>query len=212
MKVAVFDYGAGNVHSACHAIERAGATAILTHDAGIVEDAEAVLVPGVGAFGYVMDRFKSRGGPELVHMCLAENKPVLGICVGMQIFFEKSIEKGAHSGLGILSGIVEELPAHKLPHMGWSHVQSAPESRMFTGIGDERFYFVHSFGRLSQPPVSNLACEDTVVVTEAQYGQAFIAAIESGPLWVTQFHPEKSGHAGLKLLKNWLAAAGKENE
>lgn len=204
-KIVVFEYGAGNVHSACQALASVGADVTLTHDAERIRAADALLVPGVGAFGYVMGRFESRGGSAALRECQELGKPVFGICVGMQILFEDATEKGEHPGLGLLSGTVEELPAPLLPHMGWAPVRVAPQSAMFAGIESAYFYFVHSYARLAQPEVRNLARPGMpVAVSLAHHGADFVAAAETDRVWATQFHPEKSGPAGLRLLSNWL--------
>lgn len=209
VKVVVFEYGAGNVHSACHALERAGATVELTDDAAKVRRADGVLVPGVGAFGYVMNRFQKHGGQELICERAGQNKPLFGVCVGMQILFQSATEKGHHNGLGFFSGEVSELPAQRLPNMGWAQVSAPEHSRMFTGIEESYFYFVHSFARQLTQSADNqidnlVAPGQPVEIAVAEHGAPFVAAIESGNLWATQFHPEKSGESGLKLLSNWL--------
>lgn len=206
-RIVVFEYGAGNVHSACQALANAGADVVLTDDASEVLRADGVMVPGVGAFGYVMNRFESRGGSALLRECQQLRKPLLGVCVGMQIFFDSATEKGDHRGLGLLSGVVEELPAPLLPHMGWAQVKVPESSRMFSGIGPEHFYFVHSYARLAAGPVINRSRPaEPVMVATAHHGADFVAAVETDRLWATQFHPEKSGAAGLRLLANWLQA------
>lgn len=205
--VVVFEYGAGNIHSACQALAEMGARVTLTDGAQKVRDADGVMVPGVGAIGYVMDRFRSHGGQDLMLERVQADKPLLGICVGMQILFQDATEKGAHEGLGFFNGTVEELPAARLPHMGWGQVQCPVGSQMFQDIADAHFYFVHSYARLLQPGQAIENCQHpdrTVLTTAAPHGTQFAAALESGPLWATQFHPEKSGAAGLRLLGNWL--------
>lgn len=204
--IVVFDYGAGNVHSACNALARSGADVSLTNEAKAVTDADGVIVPGVGAFGYVMDKFRANAGQRLINDRIRSERPVLGICVGMQILFESSDEKGEHQGLGVLSGSVTQLPARRLPNMGWSQL-TVPQlgSAMFRGIESEYFYFVHSFARRTPPEVTNLCFpQNRVLTATAVHEAAFAAAVESGPLWATQFHPEKSGAAGLQLLRNWV--------
>lgn len=195
-KVAVFDYGAGNVHSACQALRRVGAQVELTSE---VRGFDGVLVPGVGAFGYVIDRFLKRSNADLF-----SQRPTFGVCVGMQILFQDAEEKGHHKGLGILSGTVAQLPAPRLPHMGWAPVNVAEPMKMFDGIEDECFYFVHSYARAALPPVLNLQTGAPVTSATATHEVPFVAALESGALWATQFHPEKSGPAGLQILHNWI--------
>ncbi|WP_332664347.1 imidazole glycerol phosphate synthase subunit HisH [Aeromicrobium sp.] len=205
-RVAVLDYGSGNLRSAVRAVERAGAEAELTHDATTAIEADGLLVPGVGAFEACMRGLEGVDGVRIVERRLIANRPVLGICVGMQILFAEGIEHGVRTeGCGELPGVVERLQAPIVPHMGWNTVEPGEGSRMFAGIEDERFYFVHSYGVrdwvLSQPPAM-----PAPVVTWTDYaGDRFVSAAEHGPLWATQFHPEKSGDAGSQLLKNWLA-------
>lgn len=203
-QVAVLDYGSGNVHSAAKALVRAGADVRLTHDPEQVLAADGLVVPGVGAFGAVMDQLRAVDAPRLIERRLAGGQPVLGICVGMQVMFEHGIEGGAeHAGLAQWPGVVERLHAPTLPHIGWNTVRSGRGSRLFAGVADERFYFVHSYAARrwtleTMPPFP------PAVVTTAEYGEPFVAAVENGPLSATQFHPEKSGRAGIRLLRNWL--------
>ncbi|HLS93852.1 MAG TPA: imidazole glycerol phosphate synthase subunit HisH [Microbacterium sp.] len=202
--VAVLDYGSGNVHSAVKALEAAGADVRLTRDRGLVADADGLLVPGVGAFSAVMDQLNAIRGGELIERRLAGGRPVLGICVGMQVMFERGIERGADTeGLGEWPGTVERLDAPVVPHMGWSTVEVGEGSRLFRGLESERFYFVHSYAAQEwsldvTPPFPQPS------VTWATHGRPFLAAVENGPLAATQFHPEKSGPAGIALLRNWL--------
>lgn len=202
--VVVLDYGSGNVHSAVKALVRAGASVELTRDPAAVMDADGLLVPGVGAFDAVMQQLSAVRGDELIDRRLAGGRPVLGICVGEQVMFERGIERGVETeGLGQWPGTVRELDAEVLPHMGWNTVSVPEGSRLFAGIEQERFYFVHS----------NAATEWTLegrteatrpLVTWAEHGERFVAAVENGPLAATQFHPEKSGEAGIRLLRNWI--------
>ncbi len=203
----MLDYGSGNLRSAVRACERAGADVELTADADVAMAADGLLVPGVGAFEACMEGFIEVGGPRIVERRLIAGKPVLGICVGMQILFGEGIEHGVQTeGCGEWPGRVERLEAPIVPHMGWNNVEAAPESTMFAGIEEERFYFVHSFGvrewQLTRPPAL-----PAPLVTWTSYGsERFVSAVEDGPLWATQFHPEKSGDAGRRLLENWLAS------
>jgi imidazole glycerol-phosphate synthase subunit HisH len=202
--VAVLDYGSGNVHSAVKALVAAGADARLSSDPGLILDADGLVVPGVGAFRAVMDALRAVRGDELIGRRLAGGRAVLGVCVGMQILFELGVERGVDTeGMGEWPGVVTELDAPVLPHMGWNTVEPGKGTRLFRGIEDERFYFVHSYGVQKwlldiQPPFP------APVLTWTTYGTPFLAAVENGPLSATQFHPEKSGEAGIRLLSNWL--------
>lgn len=209
--VAVLDYGSGNVHSAVKALSAAGADARLTADRGLVMDADGLVVPGVGAFSAVMSALQEIRGGELIDRRLAGGRPVLGICVGMQILFDHGVERGVDTqGLGEWPGAVTELDAPVLPHMGWNTVQVGEGSRLFAGIEDERFYFVHSYGAQKwlldvQEPFQRPS------LTWCDYGAPFLAAVENGPLSATQFHPEKSGDAGIRLLSNWVQGLSRTN-
>ncbi len=202
--VAVLDYGSGNIHSACKALVAAGAEVELTSDPRVVLEADGALVPGVGAFATVMDKLVASGADRLIDKRLTASRPVLGICVGMQVMFEKGLEHGVETeGLGQWPGVVRELKAETLPHMGWSQVEVGSGSKLFQDIEQERFYFVHSYAAIDfeldvRPPFI------APTLTYATHGERFLAAVENGPLVTTQFHPEKSGKAGLKLLTNWL--------
>lgn len=202
--VAVLDYGSGNVHSAVKALVAAGADARLTSDRALVMDADGLVVPGVGAFRAVMEALRASRGDELIERRLAGGRAVLGICVGMQVMFERGVERGVDTeGLGEWPGVVTELEAPVLPHMGWNTVEPGEGSVLFRGLEGERFYFVHSFGAQKwlldvQPPFHE------PVLTWCEYGEPFLAAVENGPLAATQFHPEKSGDAGIRLLANWI--------
>jgi glutamine amidotransferase len=202
--VALLDYGSGNVHSAAKALERAGARVVLTADRRVAEEADGLLVPGVGAFAAVMSALEAVRGGSIIEKRLSGGRPVLGICVGMQVLFERGVERGVDTpGLGEWPGTVTELDAPILPHMGWNTVEAPEESRLFAGIRGERFYFVHSYAAQewtleTAPPFPSPA------LTWAEHGTRFLAAVENGPLAATQFHPEKSGEAGIRLLTNWL--------
>ena len=205
--VAILDYGSGNLRSAHRALARVGADATITNDPREVLAADGLLVPGVGAFAACMRGLKAINGPRLIGERLAGSRPVMGICVGMQILFEHGVEHGEDAaGCGEWPGVVERLDADILPHMGWNTIDAAPDSAMFAGIdGSTRFYFVHSYGvqrwefpegGITTPPLVSWATHQSA---------RFVAAVENSPLWATQFHPEKSGDAGAELLKNWLA-------
>lgn len=202
--VAVLDYGSGNVHSAVKALERAGARVMLTRDPDVVLSADGLLVPGVGAFGAVMSQLKAVRGDELIDRRLAGGRPVLGICVGEQVMFERGLEHGAeHEGLGQWPGTVRELAAERLPHMGWNTVEAPRGSTLFRGIENERFYFLHSYAA-TEWTLEGRGAATAPLVTWSQHGERFVAAVENGPLSATQFHPEKSGQAGIHLLRNWV--------
>jgi len=202
--VAILDYGSGNVHSAVKALVAAGADARLSADRGLIQDAAGLVVPGVGAFRAVMDALRASRGDEIIERRLAGGLPVLGICVGMQVMFEHGVERGQETeGLGEWPGAVTELDAPVLPHMGWNTVRVGEGSTLFRGIEHERFYFVHSYAA-QQWTLDVTRPFREPAVTWCDYGTPFLAAVENGPLSATQFHPEKSGEAGLALLRNWV--------
>jgi len=204
--VVVFDYGTGNVHSAVKALELAGAEVTLTADRRQALEADGLVVPGVGAFSAVMAALKAVRGDDIIDHRLAGGRPVLGICVGMQVMFEHGVERGVDTeGLGEWPGTVTQLKAPVLPHMGWNTVTPDTDSVLFRGLEEERFYFVHSYAAQEwtldvMPPFPQPR------LTWADHGGPFLAAVENGPLSATQFHPEKSGEAGIRLLSNWLGS------
>lgn len=203
--VAVLDYGSGNIRSAVRALERAGAEVTLTADPDTVMNAAGLVVPGVGAFASVMQALQQVGATRWIGRRVAGGRPVMGICVGHQILFEAGVEHGERTeGMGEWPGMVEALPAPIVPHMGWNTVRPPEGSQLFRGIEDERFYFVHSYGVLDWDFDQTIAHIRPPQVTWAHHGADFIAAVENGPLSATQFHPEKSGDAGMQLLTNWL--------
>jgi imidazole glycerol-phosphate synthase subunit HisH len=203
-RVVVLDYGSGNVHSVAKALEAAGAKVELTRDRDAVLNADGLIVPGVGAFTAVIDQLNEVKGGELIDKRLVAGKPVLGICVGQQVMFERGVEHGIETdGLGQWRGVVELLDAPLVPHIGWNTVQPPKDSRLFEGIEDERFYFVHSYA-VQDWRYDGLGPIPSPVPTWSEYGCKFVAAVENGPLSATQFHPEKSGQAGIRLLGNWL--------
>ncbi len=205
--VAVLDYGSGNVCSAVRMLQRLGAQVELTADRAACLDADGLVVPGVGNFHACLAGLAAAGGPALIDTRLAGSRPVMGICVGMQVLFEGSSEPGCSrlEGLAQWPGTVDRLPAGVVPHMGWNTVQPPPTSRLFTGVQDARFYFVHSYAaqQWTLRPDGPMAVV-APTVTWAHHGAPFVAAVENGPLTATQFHPEKSGAAGARLLRNWL--------
>ncbi|MER6395193.1 MULTISPECIES: imidazole glycerol phosphate synthase subunit HisH [unclassified Kitasatospora] len=204
--VVVLDYGSGNLRSAQRAVERTGATVTVTSDFQAAMDADGLLVPGVGAFEACMRGLKAVRGEQIIGRRLAGGRPVLGICVGMQILFEKGVEHGVETpGCDEWPGTVEPLDAPVVPHMGWNTVDAPEGSRLFAGLdADTRFYFVHSYAVRRWELEVHSARLHAPLVTWATHGQPFVAAVENGPLWATQFHPEKSGDAGAALLTNWV--------
>jgi glutamine amidotransferase len=194
-KVVVLDYGSGNLRSAERALTRAGADVTVTADLDAAAAADGLVVPGVGAFAACVSGIRGVGGEAVISERVSAGRPVLGICVGMQVLYEAGEEHGVRTqGLGLLEGEVLRIEgAAILPHMGWNVVTAAPGSALFAGVESERFYFVHSY---AAPARSG----DTV----AEHGSPFAAAVERGCLSATQFHPEKSGDAGARLLSNWL--------
>ena len=196
--IAILDYGSGNLRSALRAFERSGVEVVVTSDYRVALEAAGLVVPGVGAFGACMQGLQSIDGDRLVRERFALSRPTLGICVGMQILFAEGVEHGAHSGVGIWPEKVEKLEAPVLPHMGWNTVESHPESTLFQGIEGESFYFVHSYA-VTQ------SISATALQSWSEHGVRFLAAIEDGAFSATQFHPEKSGDAGLQLIRNWVA-------
>jgi glutamine amidotransferase len=202
--VVVLDYGSGNLRSAERALARAGADVTVTADPDAAQDADGLVVPGVGAFAACMAGLRAVGGDKLIAQRLAGGRPVLAICVGMQVLFASGEEHGLRTeGCGQWPGTVERLEAPVLPHMGWNTVSPPATSALFAGIGpDTRFYFVHSYA-VRYARAARLR-ESAARITWATHGEPFAAAVEDGPLAATQFHPEKSGDAGATLLSNWL--------
>jgi glutamine amidotransferase len=205
VRVVVLDYGSGNLRSAERALKRVGADVEVTADTHAALNADALVVPGVGAFAACMAGLKSARGKRTIDIRLAGGRPVLGICVGMQILFERGIEHGQETeGCNQWPGTVERLEADVVPHMGWNTVRAPSETVLFNGLDEStRFYFVHSYGvrKWELEPSGTLRAP---LVTWASHGCDFVAAVENGALAATQFHPEKSGDAGAHLLENWL--------
>jgi glutamine amidotransferase len=197
--IAILDYGSGNLRSALRAFERAGKDVVLTSDYSVALEAEGLVVPGVGAFGACMQGLKAVQGDQLVRERVKTSRPTIGICVGMQILFSVGLEHGEHEGVGIWPAKVEKLDSKILPHMGWNTVNAAPNSQLFKGVEGESFYFVHSYGVTTDVAGGSLQ-------SWTEYDSRFLAAIEDGVISATQFHPEKSGDAGLHLIKNWVSS------
>jgi glutamine amidotransferase len=195
--VAVLDYGVGNLHSAAKALDRAGADVRVVATVGEAEGAAGLVVPGVGAYGACLTGLASAGGAAAVAGWLEGGRPLLGICVGMQLLFEASEEGPVSDGVGVIAAKIRRLTGPvKIPHIGWDEVAIRPGSRLFAGLEDgTRFYFVHSYA----PEADGVA-----VAAVCDYGGRFAAAVEQGNLFGTQFHPEKSGAAGLALLANFV--------
>ncbi|MFB7915005.1 imidazole glycerol phosphate synthase subunit HisH [Streptomyces sp. NPDC056061] len=205
-KVVVFDYGFGNVRSAERALAHVGADVEITRDYDTAMNADGLLVPGVGAFSACMDGLRKARGEWVIGRRLAGGRPVMGICVGMQILFERGIEHGVETeGLDEWPGTVGPLRAPVVPHMGWNTVRSPEDSQLFAGLDpDARFYFVHSYAVHDWTLEVTNAKIRAPRVTWSTHGEPFVAAVENGALWATQFHPEKSGDAGAQLLTNWI--------
>ena len=205
--VVVLDYGSGNLRSVHRALEQVGADVVVTADFDAAMECDGLMVPGVGAFDACMAGIRKVRGDMIIDRRLTGGRPVMGICVGLQVMFDTGVEHGITTeGLGEWPGVVEQLQAPVLPHMGWNTVTVPEGSTLFTGVEDERFYFVHSYGvrtwdfHQGQPKIA------APLVTWSEHGEPFIAAVENGPLVATQFHPEKSGDAGLHLLRTWVDA------
>jgi glutamine amidotransferase len=199
-RIAILDYGMGNLRSVEKALEHVGVQAEITADHDRARAADGVILPGVGAFPRAMERIRERGLEDLVSERVDAGAPVLGICLGLQLIFSSSTELGGAEGLGLVEGPVTELDAggRKVPHIGWSPVTWSRGSRLTEGLADEEpFYFVHSFA--PRPT------DDADVLGTATYGETFCCAVERGNLFGVQFHPEKSSGAGLRLLRNFAS-------
>jgi glutamine amidotransferase len=203
-QVVVLDYGSGNLRSAERALARAGADVTVTADLDAALAADGLVVPGVGAFAACMNGIRGIGGEKVIARRIELGRPVLGICVGMQVLFTDGVEFGERAeGCGVFPGTVDRLDAAVLPHMGWNTVTAPDDSALFTGLAaGTRFYFVHSFGLRMRDAGPLLAAGATITV--AEHGEPFAAAVEHGVVAATQFHPEKSGDAGAAVLRNWL--------
>ncbi len=207
--VVVLDYGSGNLRSVHRALEQVGADVVVTADFDAAMECDGLMVPGVGAFDACMAGIRKVRGDMIIDRRLTGGRPVMGICVGLQVMFDTGVEHGITTeGLGEWPGVVEQLQAPVLPHMGWNTVTFPEGSTLFAGVEDERWYFVHSYGvrtwdfHQGQPKIA------APLVTWSEHGEPFIAAVENGPLVATQFHPEKSGDAGLHLLRTWVNSLG----
>ncbi|MDO5676591.1 MAG: imidazole glycerol phosphate synthase subunit HisH [Propionibacteriaceae bacterium] len=198
-RVGLLDYGSGNLHSAARAFRNAGAEVVVSADHDELLRQDGLVVPGVGAFAACMAGIERVGGDDLIRAWVLAERPLLGICVGHQVFFAEGHEHGHRTrGIGLHDGVVGQVPARRLPHMGWNTVEPGAGSRLFDGLAGERFYFVHSYAAQT-PPMEG-------VVSMSRHEEAtFVAAVERGHVSSTQFHPEKSGAAGARLISNWLS-------
>lgn len=198
----ILDYGSGNLRSAQRALQRVGADVEVTADPDAAANADGLLVPGVGAYEACMRGLREVNGDKIIAERVQARRPVLGVCVGMQIMFAHGVEFGVDTvGCGQWPGAVTRLDAPVIPHMGWNLVDAAPGSTLFAGLdADTRFYFVHSYA------AQRWEGRPEALVTWATHQVPFVAAVEDGPLAATQFHPEKSGDAGATLLSNWVEA------
>jgi glutamine amidotransferase len=200
-KVVILDYGSGNLRSAERAVARTGADVTVTSDLAVAAEADGLVVPGVGAYAACMAGIEALNAGPVIADRVAAGRPVIGICVGMQILFESGVEHGVETkGLGLLPGSVTKLSAERIPHMGWNTVEVPSGSRLLGGVAPEtRFYFVHSYAAQDLDLLKN------ALVTTANHDLPFAAVVEAGALSAAQFHPEKSADAGFALLSNWVA-------
>ena len=195
--VAVLDYGAGNLRSAQRALEHAAAEVVVTADPGVACQADALVVPGVGHFGQCVAQFEAAGLRNLVNDWVEQRRPLLGICVGMQILYPSSDESPGVAGLGLLPGTVRRLPESvTVPHMGWNTVNAERKDPVLEGVAGKEVYFVHSYAAVPADPEH--------VVATSDYGPGFPAVVRVGSVVGTQFHPEKSSAVGGRLLANWV--------
>ena len=194
--IAILDYGSGNLRSAERAFAAVGEEVVVTSDPQLCASADGLVIPGVGAFKACMDQLLAIKGDQIIKNYLKTGRKILGICVGMQILFTKGFEKQESDGLAVLNGEIRLLDAQILPHIGWNSVSAGAGSKLFKGIENERFYFVHRYG-LQSPVIDGIN-------TTSTYDNEFISAVEKENISAVQFHPEKSGDAGLALIKNWV--------
>ena len=198
MKIAIIDYGMGNLHSAAKALEKVGAQVTVTRDPELVRQADKVILPGVGAFGDCMKNLNERGLAPVIHEVIAAGKPFLGICVGLQMLFEGSEEDPGVAGLGIFKGLVRKItaPGLKIPHMGWNNLEYRTSSSLFQGLPPAAYvYFVHSYHAVPT--------DESCITAVTDYGGQVTAAVGRGLVQAVQFHPEKSSAVGLKILANF---------
>ncbi len=198
---AIIDYGAGNLHSVKNALDFLGAESVVTSDPDVIASADRVILPGVGAFGDAMERLRQSGLDNAIKAAIASGKPFLGICLGLQLLFEQSEESPGVRGLGVFKGRFVKIPKIgdiKIPHMGWNSIKAAKPSKLFEGIGSEPYvYFVHSY---------YMRCDEPdAVLARTEYGTTLDIAAERGNVYALQFHPEKSGETGMKILSNFLS-------
>lgn len=202
--IAIIDYGAGNIQSVCKALKHIGCDCFVTRDKDEILNADGAVLPGVGSFGDTVDNLNKFGIKDTVKEFIASGKPFLGICLGLQLLFPASEESEGAEGLGIFEGKITKIPdgeGLKIPHMGWNSLEINPNSRLFKGIEKNPYvYFVHSY-------FLNAADRD-IVAAQTEYGVKIDAAIEKGNVFATQFHPEKSGETGLKILKKFVDIVG----
>jgi glutamine amidotransferase len=195
--IAILDYGSGNLRSAERAFATSSKDVVVTRDPDICEKADGLVIPGVGAFAACMNQLLEVNGAEIIKRHLGQGKKIFGICVGMQILFSKGLEKAESDGLDLLPGEVSRLNARILPHIGWNSVKVGANSKLFSGIESESFYFVHSYA-LNEEVAG-------AINTLSDYEGNFVSAVETELISAVQFHPEKSGTAGLSLIKNWVS-------
>lgn len=204
--IAIIDYDAGNIKSVEKALQYLGEEAVITRDAGEILMADKVVLPGVGAFGDAMEKLNRYGLVPVIHEVVEKGIPFLGICLGLQLMFESSEEAPGVEGLGLLKGKIVRIPEGdglKVPHMGWNSLSFPKEGRLFAGIPENSYvYFVHSY---------YLQAEEDIVTATAEYGMTIHASVEKGNVFACQFHPEKSSHTGLTILKNFVELKGRED-